>query len=228
MSTEHDVVCFYADLGRPYLPLIERMTKSAKAVMPDCKTVLITLSPTAQLCDLFDHSIHMMAEPSAATLCYDKARAILTYQASMQDRCVFVDPDLEFKKPIVFPENTDVALVWRKKHAQPVNGGMIFASPGSPVFWKKYGSVVASLPSPLRSWWADQLALSLMVGSLHEAGDELQAWDARVKLLAEADVCAPPEQAHEGTVALHYKGTRKGEGWDKYFGGVQKKEEIAA
>ena len=76
MSEPLDIVCFYAELGRPYLPLIERMTKSAKRVMPYARTVVITPTPSAELCNLFDNWLDISKEITTTdqTVCYDRAR----------------------------------------------------------------------------------------------------------------------------------------------------------
>jgi hypothetical protein len=213
-----DVVLYYNDFGRPYLPLIERMVQSAKAKM-DCRTVVMTMTPSKKLFKLFDHPIHIVSEPNAKTVCLDKARAIVTYMAQADRPCIFTDPDVEFVGQPEFQNDADVRLLWRKsKPSQPVNSGMIFAKPGSPEFWKRYGNTVAGLPSVLHAWWADQLALSVMIGaSEHKAGDVFRCHDAKVELLEENDVCAAPERATDKAFAIHYKGWRKGDGWEQYF-----------
>lgn len=211
-----DLVLFYADLGRPYLPLIEHTTRSARNVMPEARLVLLTPTPSPALARNFDLLVTLGFDPSPETLCYDKVRAIMTWQAQMDRPCAFIDPDLEFRRPIEFPDS-DVGLLWRKKAAQPVNAGMILAKPGSPLFWKKYGTTAASLPRALRAWWCDQLAFSVMFGTLREAGDVVQALDASVALIDENRACAPPERAHEDVWAIHYKGARKPGDWAPYF-----------
>lgn len=213
-----DVVLFYNDFGRPYLPLIERLVQSAKVQMPECRTVVMTMTPSKKLFKLFDHPIHIVSEPNAKTVCLDKARAIVTYMAQADRPVIFTDPDVEFVRPAVFPE-ADVGLLWRKsKPSQPVNSGMIFSLPSTDEFWKRYGNTVAGLPSVLHAWWADQLALSVMIGTYnHKAGDTFECHGAQVSLLEENDVCAAPERATEKAFAIHYKGWRKGEGWEQYF-----------
>lgn len=216
-----DLVCFYADLGRPYLPLIEQMTKSAKAVMPDCRTVVMTPTPSKELCRNFDLLVKLEVPVDLKNLCLLKTRSIMTWQGQMDRPSVFVDPDLVFQKPIEFPVMTDVGLLWRStKPAQPVNAGMILARPGCEEFWKKYGAIAANLPSSLRAWWCDQLAFSVMLGTMHHAGEMVCAYGANVKLIAEEDACAPPERAKESTWALHLKGKRKGPEWHRIFPSV--------
>lgn len=212
-----DLACYYADIGRPYLPLIERMTQSAKSVMPDCRLTLLTPTPLKQLVRLFDTHVHLLdIEAEASSLCYSKARSIMTWQMQLKAPCVFVDPDIEFRRPLQFPD-ADVGLLWRKSNANPINIGMIFARPGAPEFWNRYGAIAASLPRQLRSWWCDQLAFRAMLGSLHHAGDVVQAYDARVEFMPWEKVCCAPEYATEETWSLHYKGLRKGDEFSPFF-----------
>ncbi len=70
------LVCFYTDIGRPYLPLIHAMTQSAKRVMPDCKITLLTPTPSKELMGFFDETVHLKIDSSWKTICYDKSRAM--------------------------------------------------------------------------------------------------------------------------------------------------------
>lgn len=218
MQKPLDLVCFYADLGRPYLPLIRRMMLTARAVMPESRMVLITTTPGKELERGFDVVMVVKTETTPQTLCLDKVRSMLTWQAQMDRPCAFVDPDLEFKRPIQMIDE-DVGVLWRQRSAQPVNAGMLLAKPGCPDFWRKYGVTAAMLPVAIHGWWCDQLALSVMLGALRKPGDVVQAHDARVRLIPQEDACAPPEKAHAGTWAHHFKGRRKGPGWETMFPG---------
>lgn len=189
--------------------------------MPDCKITLLTPTPSKELRRQFDQCAHLVdVTCNETTLCLDKARAITTWQAQLTEPCVFVDPDIEFKRPLQFPD-ADLALLWRDSNANPINIGMIFARPGVPEFWRHYSSTVATLPRSLHSWWCDQTAFRCMLGSLHHAGDVIQAYDAKVEFMAWEKVCCAPEFATDETWSLHYKGPRKGEEFSGYFGGVK-------
>lgn len=217
MASGMEIVCFYADIGRPYLPLIQRMTQTAKAVMPDCTLTLLTPTPTMELISCFDRHVYLTDIAAEwETLCFSKSRAIVTWQEQLTEPCVFVDPDIEFKHPLQFPDG-DVGLLWRKSNANPINIGMIFARPGVPEFWSRYGAIVASLPRSLRSWWCDQMGFRAMLGSLHYAGEVVQAYDAQVEFMPWEKVCCAPEYATAETWSLHYKGPRKGEEFKDYF-----------
>ncbi len=194
MTTE--IVCFYAELGRPYLPLIERMTASAKAVMPDVRTVLLTPTPSAKLARLFDQVFVMPVEAKWETLCLD--------------RTIYADPDIVFQKSPEFG-NFDIGVAWRRaKPDQPVNTGLILAEPGNHKFWKHYGSIVGNLPPVLHSWWCDQLGFSILLGAAHQAGETLLIDEARVKLFDVDLICPKLEKATEESWTVHYKGSRKG------------------
>lgn len=207
-----DIVLWYAELGYPYLPLIERMTESARRVMPESRLVLITPTPSSGLGKYFDKVIDTSAKQKAniKTLCYDRASAMVSWQLLTERRTIYVDPDIEFKRPISFDGTFDVGLLWRgRKPDQPVNTGIILAEPGIREFWVQYGAVIANLPEPIRGWWCDQLAFGIITGKLHSAGDIFQAYDARLKLFDWKHACAPAEKASEDAWAIHYKGTRK-------------------
>jgi len=211
-----DIVCFYADLGRPYLPLLERMTDSAKRTMPHGRTVLLTPTPSKQLSDLFDVVIDLKIAVNERTLCFARARAMVAYQALSVAKTVYVDPDIEFLAPVPFGK-LDVGLMWRQSKAdQPVNTGLILARPGCPEFWAKYGNIIAALPKEVHGWWCDQLGFAILLGALHSPWDKFQCLDARVQLIDWRVGCATPEKAADEAWALHYKGARKGE-WARRF-----------
>ncbi len=211
-----DFVCFYNDIGRPYLHLIEQMTKSAKAVMPESRTVLLTSTPSKALCKLFDTYAVFEGEATDKSLCFDKARAIISWQVKADRPCIYTDPDIVFRRTIEFPP-TDIGLLFRKKTAHPINSGLILARPGGEPFWRAYGNTVASLPRSLRAWYADQIALSVIIGSLHSPGDVVMAHGSTISLMDWSMVCCSEEHANESTPAIHYKGTRKGQEFAPYF-----------
>lgn len=209
-----DFVCFYADLGNPYFQLIERMTNSVKAVMPEARTVLLTPTPSKALSDLFGKTVDLSSEmhTTKETVCYDRARATVSWQGVTQNNTVYTDPDILFRRRVPFTEEFDVGLLWRKrKPDQPINTGIVLTKPGCPAFWARYGAIVANLPASLRGWWCDQLAFSVLTGVCHETGDVLNLYDARVKLFDWLKACAPPEKEIDDPWALHMKGQRKWE-----------------
>lgn len=210
-----DLVMFYADLGRPYLPLIETCTRSAKAAMPYIRTVCITPTPSRDISALFDKVIDTSSnmKTTADTVCYDRAVSTVSWQAATQNRTIYADPDIEFHRPVEFDGSFDVGLLWRpRKPDQPINTGIVLAEPGSRMFWAHYGAVVENLPRPLRSWWCDQLGYNVLLGTLHKAGEIIQAHDARVKLFLMSEHCTPREKATtDNPWAWHDKGKRKWE-----------------
>lgn len=207
-----DLVLFYADLGRDYTPLIERMTSSAHKVMPHARRVLITPTPKPEFEPMFDKIVDISAYVTTtdASICYDRVSSIVGWQSQSRVNTIYVDPDLEFIRPVPDQWDYDVGLLWRKrKPDQPVNTGMIFAKPGCHEFWRRYGAIVANLPLSLRGWWSDQLGFSVLLGVMHQAGDVFQAYDAKVKLLDMTKTCAPTDKIDGDVYAIHNKGQRK-------------------
>lgn len=211
------IVMFYAELGRPYLPLIEAMTGSAKAVMPEATTVLLTPTPSAKLARLFDQMHIMPVTATWENLCLERARCMVSWQCQSTERTIYVDPDVVFRYPVEFG-NFDVGVAWRSaKPDQPVNTGLILAEPGNLKFWKHYGSIVGNLPPVLHSWWCDQLGFSILLGAAHNAGETLLVDEARVKLFDVNLICPKLENVTEVSWTAHYKGSRKGPEWEGSF-----------
>lgn len=208
-----DVLCFYADLGRPYLPLMQTMTASAKRVMPYARTVLVTPTPDPALSRMFDKTVDVSAhmKTTEKTVCFDRATVTVSWQGQTENRTIFADPDIEFNREVEFDGSFDVGLLWRQRYpAQPINTGIVLAEPGSKAFWGHYGAIVANLPPALRSWWCDQLGFNVLMGTLHKAGDTIQAYDARVKLFDMHSHCTSREKVTtDNPWAWHDKGKRK-------------------
>ncbi len=207
-----DIVLYYADLGRHYMPCIQRLNWSVRRTMPDARLVLITPTPHKKFEPFFDKVVDVSKAMTTTdeTVCYDRVRSMVSWQMMTTRTTLHVDPDLEFRRPVEFSDDWDIGLLWRKrKPDQPINTGMILAQPGHHEFWVQYGAIAANLPLKLRGWWCDQLAFSVMLGTLHKAGDTVQAHDARVKLIDWLGACAPEEKANPDVWAIHFKGDRK-------------------
>src|SRR5690242_21535837 len=106
-----DIVVYYLDLKRPYGELMRRMCASAKRVMPDCRTILLTQTPLPELMEIFDDTRQLTPEGTAGTLCRERAVVTASWGYKMQRPCAFVDPDVVFHKPIEFGD-FDVGLLW--------------------------------------------------------------------------------------------------------------------
>lgn len=215
-----DLVCYHADLGRPYLPLIEKMTASARAVMPDIRLVLMTPTPKRELARCFDLIVPLEDYPAThENLVLERSRASVSWMLQAPNPVIFSDPDIIFQKAIPFDGSFDVGFMWRGgKVDQPINTGIVLATPGHDKFWKHYGNVVANLTKDLHRWWGDQLAFNLMTGICHRPGDRLLIDDARVALFDARITCTKPEDALPEAWAHHYKGPLKeGQGWDEVF-----------
>lgn len=216
-QSQPDIVLFFADLGKPYLQLIARMSQSARRTMPNSRLILLTPTPRKKYTKLFDKIVDLSAEMkvSESTLCYDRVRAMVSWQSMSKTDTIYVDPDIEFVRPAGVGD-FDVGLMWRKKKPdQPVNTGLIIARAGHDEFWRQYGSIVANLPIPLRAWWCDQLGFSILIGRTaasgkqRAAGDTFISYDAKVHLFDMDSTCSFPERATNTTIAHHYKGNVK-------------------
>jgi hypothetical protein len=216
-----DIVCYYADYGRPYLPLMQRMAASALKAMPKARLVLLTPTPgtycVERCSEFFDTIVPLDIPTPPEVLCRERARAMASWMMASEIPTLFVDPDVEFLKPVGWGQ-FDVGLLWRtNKPDQPVNTGLILARPGVKEFWHHYGTVAVNLPRAVHYWWCDQLAFALLTGICHQAGETLLVDGARVRLLDANEHCALPEEATPSAWAHHYKGRTKGPEWDKVF-----------
>ena len=213
-----EIVCYYADLGRDYLPLFEKMINSARRTNPWAKITCMTPTPD-KVGKRWDLVIDTGQFPAGSqNLILEKVRAIVSLGKTTDHHIVVADPDIEFIKPISFRNIADVGLLWRgKKPDQPINAGLIYITPGHPKFWEHYGEVAVNLPKEVHSWWCDQLAFALLTGVNHQPWETIEIDDARVTLLDGDVVCPKPENRQQHSWALHYKGALKGPGWEKVF-----------
>ncbi len=207
------VVAFYVDYGRPYAPLFERMTESVRNVIPDAKLILITGGAPQEIMDRFDKCYHI-GPVDSKILCHEKARAIVSWAVKADEPTIFVDPDIEFRAE---PEwDCDIGLMWREnKPDQPINAGYILAKPGQEKFWRHYGKILVNLPDAIKYWWCDQIAFALLTGVCHRPEERLKIHGSTVRLIDAEKFC--PNDDKEGAWAIHYKGRRKGPGWERVF-----------
>ncbi len=213
-----DVVCYYADFGRPYAALLQRMADSAKRVM-SCRTVLLTPTPGcdgAQYFDLVAETDEVERLGDTALISKARCRANLRWLLNTDRLTICCDPDIEFVAPPHIAANASIGVIWRQKPDQRVNAALWWTRSFLPKFWLHYGAVVESLPAEMHAWWADQMAFTILLGSYHEAGDIVNCGGTRVRLMDGDDV-ALPEARTDRTWAIHYKGQRKGAGWEKFF-----------
>jgi hypothetical protein len=180
--------------------------------MPYIRTVLLTPTPSDALVRCFDKTIISGTQTTAETVCIDRVKATVGWQSFTQNRTIYSDPDIEFNREVEFGD-FDVGLLWRPRYpAQPINTGIVLAEPGHPDFWRNYGAIAVNLPKNLHSWWCDQLAYTVMLGTLHKPGDTIQAHDAKVNLFDMHSHCTAREKVtSDNPWAWHDKGKRKWE-----------------
>lgn len=216
-----DVVCYYADFGRPYRPLMERMAGSARQHVPGGRTVILTSTPKPWMADVFDAVAEYKSQSyqsvTPQNLCQQRAEATMSWAVYAERDTLFVDPDVEFRAAPRWPD-ADVGLLWRRdRPTMPVNTGVIMARAGRPDFWQAYGRAVVNLPARIHGWWCDQIGFSLLTGTLHDPGEILAIKDATVALLDAPANCSTPKDAAPDAWAVHYKGKLKGAGFGAVF-----------
>lgn len=215
-----DVVCYYVDWGRPYGPLLRNMAESAKRVMPECRTVLLTPTPMCDGAAHFDavyQSPEIKEKDGIALLSLSRCQANVSWQAQSQTETIYCDPDVEFLRRPVFRDEDDICLLWRDKPDQRVNAALFYSKPGQRYFWERYGRIVQSMPAEMQAWWSDQMAFTLMVGSYCEPGGSRHCDGSVVRFMDPKYTCGNPEDIDAQAFAVHRKGRRKGPGWEKWF-----------
>lgn len=102
-----------------------------------------------------------------------------------------------------------IVLCQRPNLLQPFNGGLIMTQPGQRKFWEMYRGMMRHLPTDLRGWWGDQIALGVMVGAPDGESRAKVKFGSSIAYLP-ADIVAPspkqfPMQVLENP-AVHLKG----------------------
>lgn len=217
-----DIICFYAEMGggASYVPLIERMTASARKAMPDARVLLMAPEPfpADEIAHKFDKILRYPDAPTADDLIYHKGRAFLTAALGTKNTTVFVDPDVEFLAPVLVDDSFDIGLTWRKERAdQPALASLLVTKPNQMRFWLKFGHVLEALPKKNRRWYCEQIALALMTGVCHKPDARLTIAESRVWLMDALECCAISDEEAPRARAIHYKGRRKGPEFHQMF-----------
>src|ERR1700690_368780 len=120
-----DIVCFYADLGRDYEPLLTKMVASAKRTMPNAQIICTTPTPNGKIGKGWHHVVPLPDQVTFENICIERARMTVSWMIRAQRPVIFTDPDIEFINPVKWDGLTDVNLLWRtNKPDQPVNEGL--------------------------------------------------------------------------------------------------------
>lgn len=211
-----DVVCYYADLGKPYRPLLEKMCASVRKTMPGARLVCMTPTWDGDLGNGFDMIAKCRMPTVADNLCIERVRATCSWATKTDRPVIFTDPDIEFKiHPAIFD---GIGLMWRTgKSDQPINTGIFISTPGNNEFWHHYGRVAVNLPRRIHHWYCDQLAFALLTGVCHKPGEVLKIDGSDVYLMDGDLLCPKLGLETPKAWAVHSKGRLKGEGWEKVF-----------
>lgn len=209
-----DVGFFYVDHGRPWWrTAIANMIASARETQPGCRIHHYGDAHTRAWPGSDDA---ILSETKIDANIMMLAKAFMWGQAGQKaDRpLVLTDADVIFKRDMapLFDGDWDVGLLWRDHGAvslaQPYLAAMALTKPteGARAFWKHYVDVAGNLPKAWHAWWIDQVALGLVLGTVHHAGGIIQAPGFRVKLF-DADMLAPKYETPD-CYSVHFKGLR--------------------
>lgn len=202
---------FYVDIGRPWWRgATERLAASARKHMPDCAVVQITNTTTPTVPGTH-YQMREQSDVSEANLMLWKGALWAVTGLEARVPTILVDADVEFCRDVrpLFAGDWDVAVVRRSgpqiATAQPYLAAVMLTKPtaGAVAFWAAYYRVLSAIPKALHPWWCDQLALALMVGIHHNAGEVADGPGWRVAVLNADDVIG------EGRYLTHYKGHHK-------------------
>jgi hypothetical protein len=116
-----------------------------------------------------------------------------------------------------FEPRADIALFIRRENLlQPFNGGLIMTQPGQKQFWETYRDMMKTLPMDIRSWWGDQIGLSVMTGLPNQEQNGAIRHDSKVAYIP-IDLVAPSPKSEPTelltTPAVHWKGGKKRKPW---------------
>lgn len=209
-----DIGFFYVDLGRPWWRgAVDNMVATARATQPGCRVRHYGDAPTGAWPGTDDATL--AAERIDATILM-AAKAFMWGRAGQeaQRNTVLTDADMDFRRDMapLFDGDWDVGLLWRQTGqvsvAQPYLAAMALTKPtaGARAFWKQYADVAGNLPKAWHAWWVDQVALGVVLGTVHHRDGIIAAPDFKVKLFPVDGVA--PKVEKPGCYAVHFKGMR--------------------
>lgn len=215
--SDTDLAFLYVDLGNQFLKqATTEMLRSAVRAMPGVNIVQLRdkkspLHPFANAERLFDKEV------GADELAAFKGWAFAAHAIQTERPTIFCDVDVIWNGPgaaerLRVWQPGSIGVLYRDVpdlKIMPYNTGMILYQPKARTFWREYQAMCESCKDGFRAWWADQLAMSAMIGHHSEAQMVCQAY---IELLdMDAVVPAPSEipTAPMKGWATHFKGPRK-------------------
>lgn len=215
--------------------LLDLMGRSAALFHKDARLTLLTNQHSTVPAPLF-HTVECEIRPE--TLMFDRtvAQAGYVMRSDFKRPLAFLDTDMLFNDSLaeVLSEDFDVAVTWRDKVQNPVNGGLIIVNSARPErgrqFFARLVDVYRSAHGANSSWDGDQFALSDIFGSsaAEISRNPRREYDG-VKVLflpCEKYNYAPDNNRRSlrarlnGKTLIHFKGARKWmmpRYWDAYL-----------
>lgn len=220
-----DLVFLFIDYGDPFLrQATTEMLRSAQAAMPGINIVQVRdgksrLHPFAKAERVF-------GDVPREDLAAFKGIAFATHAMETDRPTIFADVDLIWNNAGAADDLREmsephIAVMRRLQDefaVQPFNTGMILFRPAAPRFWAEYRRMCESCKDGFRAWWADQLALSAMIG-YREDDTFAHVADANVYMLDMNRNCPAPDTLPTERMtswATHFKGARRKEWLVKY------------
>jgi len=211
-----------------YMSMIDMMFASARLMDSSARAVVLTDNNTDfSLCrttiDAFAR-----ADIDVSKLMLERTRSQMRYieASAFAAPIIILDSDILINGSLerIFDVDFDVAVTWRERQDQPINGGFLILNNRRPDvargFFQRFSSIYLERYADQAAWYGDQLALGDCVGlSLEELRNQsalVEVDGCRILLLpckthnfspknrySEIQVDRPDE------VVLHFKGARK-------------------
>ncbi len=210
-----------------YLSMIEMMFASARLFHPGAATTVLTDARTELKLrrGVVDRVVRAGIDTSKLML--ERANAQLRHvlDSDFRQPKVILDSDILVNASLepVFDTDFDVAVTWREREDQPINGGFLILNNARPAvtkrFFERFTTIYRDRYSDQAAWFGDQLALRDCVGlgpSAMAKHDLVEVDGCRVLLLpCDLYNFSPDNQYSEICTALpeksvlHFKGERK-------------------
>jgi hypothetical protein len=215
--SDTDLVYLLVDYGDVFLrQATTEMLRSAMRAMPGVNIVQLhdektRVHPFANAALKFERDV---AREELATF---KGWAFAAHAMQTERQTIFTDVDVIWSgagaaETLRQYQPGSIGVLYRDVpdlKIMPYNTGMILYQPKARTFWREYQAMCESCKEGFRAWWADQLAMSAMIGHHSEAQMVCQA---HIELLDMDAVVpapnAPPTEPMRGW-AVHFKGKRK-------------------
>lgn len=210
-----------------YMSMIDMMFASARQIDRSARTVVLTDNTTDFSICRTPIDVIVRADIDASKLMLERTHSQMRYieASTFAAPIVILDSDILINGSLkkIFDVNFDVAVTWREREDQPINGGFLILNNRRPDvarrFFQKFSSIYLERYADQTAWYGDQLALRDCVGlSLTELRKHtlVEMNGCRIFLLpCDSHNFSPDNKYTEiqadrpEKVVLHFKGERK-------------------